>query len=108
MYQNNLLNLPTDPALPDLLPEGSLFDDIFHAEVPVIAITNPDIAALNYRLDHLSQALRIDVERAKRQKLSATVRRVKQNILLPCPEIASLKHDIETIRGDQNILNYQL
>ena len=53
MYQNNLLSLHTDPALPDLLPEGSLFDDIFHSDDPTIAITHPDIAALNYRLDHV-------------------------------------------------------
>jgi len=113
MYQNNLLSLPTDLVLPDLLPEGLLFDDIFHSDDPTIAITHPDIAALNYRLDHLSletntQALRIDVERAKLQKLRATVRQVKQNMLLPCPDIASLKYDIETMRGDQNTINYQL
>jgi len=96
MYQNNLLSLSVDPALPDLLPEGSFLDDIFHLDDPNIAITHPDIAALNQRLDHLSletntQALRIAVERAKHQKLRATIRQVKQDMLPPCPDIASLR-----------------
>jgi len=109
MYSNFLM----DPALPDLLPEGSLFDNLLYSDVTALAITHPDIATLNHRLDQLSldtntQSLRIDVEKAKRQKLSAIVRPVKQNILLPCPEIASLKQDITTIRGEQNTVNYHL
>ena len=39
MNRNNLLNLSVDPALPDLLPEGSFFDDIFHLDDYTIAIT---------------------------------------------------------------------
>ena len=107
------MSLPMDPALPDLLPEGSLFDDIFPSENPSVTVTHPDIVALNSRLDHLSletntQALRIKVERAKRQRLSATVRQVKQNMLLSCPDIASLKDDVEVMQGNQNAINYQL
>jgi len=113
MYQNNLLSLSVAPALPDLLQEGYFLDDILHWDDPTIAITHSDITALNQRLDHLSletntQALRIAVERAKRQKLRATIRQVKQDMLLPCPDIASLRYDIETMRGSQNIINYQL
>jgi len=40
-----------DPALPDLLPEGSLFDDPLCSDVPALTINYPDIATLNYRLD---------------------------------------------------------
>ena len=113
MYQNNLLNLSVDPALLDLLSEGSFLDDILRLGDLTLAITHPDIAILNQRLDHLSletntQALRIAVERAKRQKLRPTVRQVRQDMLIPCPNIASLRYDIETMRGIQNTVNYQL
>jgi len=46
MYQNNLLNLSVDPALPDLLPEGSFLGDILSLDDPTIAIAHPDIAAV--------------------------------------------------------------
>ena len=113
MYNNNLMSLPMNPDLPDLLPEGSLFDNIFPSENPSVTITHPNIVAPNSRLDHLSLetntwALRIEVEKAKRQRLHATVRQVKQNNLLPCPDIASLKYDVEAMQGNQNAINYQL
>ena len=109
MYSNQSLDFSMDPALPDLLPEGSLFDDLLYSDVPALTINHPDIATLNHRLDQLSldsntQSLRIDVEKAKRQKLSATVRRVKQDISLPRPEITSLKQDIDMIRGSKTLL----
>ena len=73
MYSSYLMNSSMDPVLPDLLPEGSLFDDLLHSDVPALATTHPDITTLNHRLDRLSldtntQSLRIDVEKAKRQK----------------------------------------
>ena len=113
MYRSNLLNLTGDPALPDLLPEEPLLDDLFHLNDPTVAITHPDIVALNQRLDHLSletntQGLRIGVERAKRQKLRTTIRQVRQDMLLICPDIMSVRNDIETMRGSQNAVNYQL
>ena len=112
MYRSNLLNLTGDPALPDLLPEGPLFDDLFQLDDPTVAVVHPDIVALNQRLDHLSletntQGLRIAVERAKRQKLRTTIRQVRQDMLLPCPDIVSLRHDIETMREHQNAVNCQ-
>ena len=54
MYSNHSLNFSIDPALSDLLPKGSLFDDLLYSDVPALAITHPDIATLNHRLDQLS------------------------------------------------------
>jgi len=103
MHQSNLLNLTGDPAL----PEGPLPD------YPTVTMAHPDIIALNRRLDLLSletntQGLRIAVERAKRQKLHATIRQVRQDMSLSCPDIVTIRHDLETMREHQNAVNYQL
>ena len=107
------LNFSVDSTLPDLLPEESLFNDLIYSDVPALAITHPDIATLNRRLDQISldtntQSLHIDVEKAKRQRLSETVRRVRQNTLRLCPDVISLKQDVTTIREEQNAVNYYL
>ena len=111
MYQNNLLNLTGDPILSDLLPEGPLPDDLF--QLSDLTVVHPDLVALNKRLDHLTletntQGLRIAVERAKRQKFQAIIRQVRQDISIPCPDIAMMKHDLMAIREHQNAINYQL
>jgi len=113
MYQNNLLNLTGDPTLPDLLHEGPLPDDLFQLNDLTATIVHPDLDALNRRLDHLSletntQGLRIAVERAKCQKLQASVRQVRQDMSIPCPDIVMIKHNLEAMRENQNAINYQL
>ena len=113
MYSSYLTNSAMDPVLPDLLPEGSFLDDLLYTDVPVPTIPNADIATLNHRLDRLSldtntQSLRIDKEKAKRQKLSATVRRVRQDLSSPRPEIVTLQQDVDVIRSEQNSVNYYL
>jgi len=113
MYQNNLVNLTEDPTLPDLLPEGPLPDDLFRFDDLTANIIHPDIAVLNQRLDHLSletntQGLRIAVERAKRQKLQATMRQVRQDLSIPHPDIVMLRNNMEAMQGHQNAINYQL
>ena len=76
-------------------------------------IPNADIIALNHRFDQLfidtnTQSLRIDIEKAKRQKLNAIVRRLKQNLLSPHPELVKLRQDFETLQNEQNSINYYL
>ena len=113
MFSNYLTSFEMEPALPDLLPEGSFLDDLLDADAPAPAISNADLVALNQRFDRLSldtntQSLRIDIEKAKRQKLSATVRRVKQDLLSPRPETVTLRQNVDTMRNEQNSINYYL
>ena len=103
MYQDNLLNLTGDPILPDLLPEGPLPDDLFQLSDLTSTIIHPDLVALNKRLDHLfletnTQGLRIAMERAKRQKFKATIRQVRHDMSIPCPDIAMLKYYLVAMR----------
>ena len=102
-----------DPVIPDLLPEGSFQDDLLDTNIPVPVIPNADIVTLNQRFDQLSldtntQSLRIEIEKVKRQKLSATIRRLRQDLLSPHPEIARLRQDVDTMRNEQNSINYYL
>ena len=113
MFQNNLINLTGDPTVPDLLPEDPILNDLFQIDDLPTLVTHPDIAELNRKLDHLfletnTQGLRIAVERAKRQRLQATIRQVKQDLSLPCPDITMLKNELDHLREHQNAINYQL
>ena len=113
MFQSNLIHLTGHLALPDLLPEEPILNDLFQINDLIVPATHPDIVELNRRLDHLSletntQRLRIAVERAKRQRLQATIRQVKQDLSIPCPDIAILKNELEHMREHQNAINYQL
>ena len=80
---SNFVNTQMDMLLQDLLSEDPLFDNMFSLEAPPLSVTHTDIAALNFKLDNLSfecntQALQIEVERVKRQKLRTSLRSIKQ------------------------------
>ena len=113
MFSNYLNVNEMDPVLPGLLLEGSFLDYLLDAEIPLPAIQSTDIITLNQRIEQLSldantQALRLEIEKAKRQKLSTTVRRLKQDLLAPHPEIIKLRQDIDILRSEQNSNNYWL
>ena len=113
MFSNYLSNFEMEPALPDLLPEGLLLNDLLDIDTTVPTFPNADLVTLNQRFDQLSldtntQSLRIDVEKAKRQKLSASVRRIKKDLLSPRSEIVTLRQDVDTLRNEQNAINYYL
>ena len=111
MSSNYLTNFEMDPIIPDLLPEGSFLNDLLDNNIPLPVIPNTDIVTLNQRIDQLSldtntQSLRIEVEKAKRQKLGATVRRLRQDVLPPHHEIVRLRQDLDIMRNEQNSINY--
>ena len=86
---------------------------VFSLEAPPLSITHPDIAALNFKLDSLSlecntQALQIEVERVKCQKLPSSVRSIRQKMSLPCPDAMSPKGELQTVQGNQNTINFQI
>ena len=113
MSFSDFLDMPMEPFLPNLLPEGSLFNSTFPPENPSIISTQRDIVALSSQLDQLSletgtQSLRIELEKHKRQKLRTTIRQIKQNMISPCPVTASLKYEFDVMQRNQNAVNFQL
>ena len=107
MFNSNLISLTEDPTLPDLISEEPLPSDLFHIDNIVTPITHADVVALNQKLDNLSleantHGLRLAVERAKRQRLQATVR---QDLSTPCPDAVKLRNDMEVMRDHQNTVN---
>ena len=113
MFNNNLVNLTEDLTLPDLISEEPLPSDLFRFDDIVTPMTQADVTALNQKLDNLSlesntHGLRLAVERAKRQRLHATVRQVRQDLFTPCPDAVKLRNDMEVMRDHQNTVNFQL
>ena len=113
MNYDNLINLTSDPILPDLVPEEPIYDEIFKIDDLLMPIPHPDIAELSRKIDLLTveantQGLRLEVEKVKRQRLQATVRQLKRDLSLPHPDIAMLKSEIAQLRDYQNSVNFQL
>ena len=114
MSFSDFLDMPMEPSLPDLLPEGSLFNSTFPPENPSITSTQQDIVVLSSRLDQLSlwsnwagtQSLRIELEKHKRQKLRTTIRQIKQDMNSPCPDTVSLKYEFDIMQRNQDAINY--
>ena len=113
MFQSNLISLTEDPTLPDLLPEDPILNDLFRIDDFPTPIIHPDLAEINRKLEQLTletntQGLRLAVERAKRQRLQASVRQVKHDLALPCPDLMAIRNELNQFREHQNTINYQL
>jgi len=113
MNQNNLINLTSDPTLPDLVPEEPIYDELFQIDDLLMPVPHPDIAELSRKLDLLTvetntQGLRIEIEKTKRQRLQATIRQLRRDLSLPRPDIPILKDEIAQLRDYQNSINFQL
>jgi len=112
MLPNNSILLNEDPTLPDLFPEDTLFNE-FRLNDFSMPLMHPDIAELTRKLEHLTlesntQGLRLEVEKAKRQRLQASMRQIKSNLALSCPEIVALRTELQCLRDRQNEINYCL
>ena len=104
-------NLFNDTEFPDLfLPEPGLVY-ITPAEEELIKILPSELKALNARLEFLekgmsAQALMLEVERAKRQRLNVMLKTIR-------PDTNTLRYDnlpqlVENQAIHQNTINYQL
>ena len=112
MFPNNLISLTEDPTLPDLLPEDILLNE-FSVNDFSTPLIYPDVTEINRKLEQLTletntQGLRLAIEKAKRQRLQTSVRQVKNDLALPCPELTALKIELNQMRDYQNAVNYQL
>ena len=73
---------------------------------------HPDIIAISRQLENLTienntQSLQIKIERMKRRQLRSSLRSIEQALLRPCPDVASLKHELIATQEHQNTINYQ-
>ena len=113
MLLNHLTSLSEDPALPDLIPEDYLFNDLLNVnDMPTPSISL-DVAELKRKFDHLTIEintlnLRLEIEKTKRQRLQTIVRQLKRDIAAPCPELLEIRSDLNKFIGQQNTTNYLL
>jgi len=113
MFSNNF-TLPTgDPALPDLIPEDYLFDDLLNVDNTTTLITPSDVDELNRKLDSLiiecnTLNLRLEIERTKRQRLQATVRQLKRDAVAPSPSLIEIRNELSEFKRQQDATNYLL
>jgi len=73
---------------------------------------HPDIIAISRRLEdpaieNNTQSLQIKLEQMKRRRLRSSLRVLEQNLLRPCPEVASLRQELIATQENQNAINYQ-
>ena len=99
---NNLINDQEKNLIPDIFPEYFFLRDIFPMEPPHSMPFYLYLATQNSQLEHLSldvntQSLRIEVERAKRQKMRSMINQLKQELSNSCSEIVSLNKEVSTI-----------
>jgi len=105
---NDLFN---DTDFPDLfLPEPGLVY-ITPAEEELIKILPSELKALNARVEYLekgmsAQSLMLEVERAKRQRLSVTLKSTRTETLTL--QFDALKQLVENHVVHQNTINFQL
>ena len=80
-----------------------MLNDLFRIDDLPTPVMHPDIIEINRKLEHLTletntQGLRIAVERVKRQRLQASVRQVKQDLALPCPDLMVIRNELNQLR----------
>jgi len=113
MNENNFVNLINDPLLPDLIPEGHIYDDLLTMDDFTMFTPQPELVDLTRKFESLNidsntHGLRIEIERTKRQRLQATVKRLRHEFSAACADIAILRDEITQLRDQQNAVNFQL
>jgi len=101
-----------DLAVPNLLPIEDLINDIPYIKDPEIASLQQEIANINARLERITldsntQSLRVEVERVKRRRLQTSLKQVRNQLLHPCPEVATMKQEMSEWQQCQDAVNYQ-
>ena len=94
MNENDFANLFDDPLLPDLVPEGHAYDDLLNINEFAMFTPHPELTDLTRKFEALNidsntHGLRIEIERTKRQRLQATVKRLKHEFLQHAPTLLS-------------------
>ena len=105
------MNLNDVDALPDLLPEDLMFSDLLPVDGLAMPAPYPDFAEWGRKIDNLiiecnTLNLRLEVEKSKRQRLQSTVRQIKRDMVIPCPDLTSIQRDFDRFKEQQNTANY--
>jgi len=113
MSENDFDNLFYDPLLPDLVPEGHVYDELLTLNEFTMPTPHPELTDLTHKFEALNidsnaHGLRIEIERTKRQRLQATVKRLKHEFHAACTDITILRDEINQLREQQNAVNFQL
>jgi len=113
MNQNNLLSSPRDTTLPDLIPEDPIFEDLLHLDDWMTFTSYPDIVGLSSKMDSLTiesntLGLRTEIERAKRQRLQASLRQARRDLATTKQELIEIRSELQQFKDVQNTINYQL
>jgi len=113
MFSNNFTLQDEDPALPDLIPEDYLFDDLININNTTTLITPSDVDELKRKLDNLiiecnTLNLRLEIKRTKRQRLQATVRQLKRDAVAPSPSLLEIRNELSEFKRQQDATNYLL
>ena len=96
----------------DLIECGfPLFPNEFPIDPPVLSHPFADITMLNKQLewsqlDTHALYLRIEVERAKHQRLSTTLKNVKREIIPQCRIMAQLQQESTFVQSQLNAMRY--
>ena len=104
-------NLYDDLDFPDLFNTVPAFSIITPAEEELIKILPSELKAINARIEHLerglsAQSLRLEIERAKRQKLRLSVKPSQYDTSVL--HLGTLRQTIEANFMHQNTINFQL
>jgi len=113
MFNNTTANLIDDPTLPDLIPEDHIFDDLLNVDNMIIPTMHYDVNELNRKIDNLTiehntLGLRLEIEKTKRQRVQSSVRQLKRDVVIPCPDLLELKNELIQFKEQQSAINYQL
>jgi len=100
-----------DPDFPDLFNDELLIPNITSTDKELITMLPSELKAINDRIERLemalsTQTLRLELERAKRQKLGSLVKQRRHET--PVTHLEALKQSIETNHMYQETINYQL
>ena len=100
-----------DLDFPDLFNDEPIVPNITPNEEEIMKILPSELKAINARIDRLeatlsTQTLRLELERAKRQKLRLLMKPRRPEIAVLHPE--ALKQLIEANFAHQEMINYQL
>jgi len=87
------------------------FPDNFPVDPPILTPSFADLTTLNtllegLRIDTHIQSLRIKVERAKRQRMRTTLKRVKREIIPKRHVLAQLQIESAIVQSQLNSMNF--
>ena len=113
MFSDPLMSLSNDPTLPNLISDDYLLDDLFSANNVAIPDTPSVVNGLKLKVEGLTIEcntlhLRLEIERAKRQRIQASLRQIRRDLTIMNPEIAAIKNELKHFKDSQNSINYNL